>query len=1290
MQRSSIRTLVLLLPLLCGIDLVAGEAPLARLRRLHDNLRKRIGNREQVILEAGRADDFTLTLDGAVGGSTVTLALPRRGGGWTRPRLTGLPDEVVLHELRTDALELVGDELTGHIAVVWSRRAFEPIGGERWEDSPGEREAFARREQEITITARWHRQRRRYELNLSDAIPGISPIHLVIERSAAGELSGFGQARQWNRAIHDVDVAALEIEDDRLRGPVPMILRPDKWIPKDQQPREQTYTLNAAIADGVVSGTYTGAGQMGEAADAVTGTARQVLDGWFSTATAAGPLRGLVDGHVAPGRPVLDAEAPPQTADAAALYVEIQALALVDRSYPQLALSAARNRVRYLAATVPDARTTDHHALLAAYAAALAPFPNRGNTRPDDPRFGPYATIASLPVEDVPGGILPEQAPTDTVWFRVDEWRCADFSVPRAEAETAVEPPVLPELALMPGCAYPTAPGAAETAALTAGPFHRPARRLDDDNAKQVHPDPAVRYGMTLVEAQADTEAWLAIKADDGGCLWLDHAPIWCSEPTTGAYDRHRWAIVPVHLRKGANRFVARSISTWEGGGFELRIHLGPGPRSDPRDPPAAAPLPHDWRGFRGDGTATFPDADPPLAWDWQAGTNLAWRRELPLGHASPVVWRDRVLVTAEPTTLACFAAADGAELWRAEESTLAVAGEDQLASSTPVVHGERVYAFFGNGELRCHDLDGALQWAVDTGLRARGPNAPSPIMVDGRLLLQAYVGEKDAARAEAIGVDPADGAVLWRTRLPTDPRMVRFVDGKWDSSWRDDGAPTTVNGLAGLRLTAGDDIRDLAISSAGHVLDAGDGRLLHTRPVAPLTRAAPQVHDDTAYFSSVQGESALRLWLDADGSVGCRLLWLNRRRLYSTGASTSVGSRRTWYRGPLVHDGLLYVQRTKWNHWPQHHPKPWTEVSTYAPDDGLFVGQVCPVMRKAANAAGQAVRAGDYLFFVDAGGEPAPSSGHADDASRLCPALPGRLPQSMATIETGKLLSCPIFAGDRLYLRTAQALACIAVDGAAGAAFQEELLAEELLVRIPPKPRPEPILAPAPDETNYFEVDGAPVWQLTDRAAPDDWLFCGPLPLNGDADPLAPLGGQAEARPTAGTTLGDAADAPAFIPIPRDFIQIRYNTIVYWSRKPATSCALDLKKAVGGKQNTRSYYYTVVFVPTQRTVAVAVANRGATVSLWLAGEKIEANKPVRLRPGFYPLLLRADLGRLPPFIKQVVIEPQFREKEDAAQQLAAWREEVRRLRPRLERVLRKLPDTKQAKRAGLVLKGLE
>src|SRR5690349_17920607 len=55
------------------------------------------------------------------------------------------------------------------------------------------------------------------------------------------------------------------------------------------------------------------------------------------------------------------------------------------------------------------------------------------------------------------------------------------------------------------------------------------------------------------------------------------------------------------------------------------------------------------WPAFRGPNGSGIADARPlPVTWDGEKSVNILWKTAIPgLGHSSPVIWGDRVFVTA-------------------------------------------------------------------------------------------------------------------------------------------------------------------------------------------------------------------------------------------------------------------------------------------------------------------------------------------------------------------------------------------------------------------------------------------------------------------------------------------------------------------------------------------------------------------------------------------------------------------------------------------------------------------
>ena len=130
------------------------------------------------------------------------------------------------------------------------------------------------------------------------------------------------------------------------------------------------------------------------------------------------------------------------------------------------------------------------------------------------------------------------------------------------------------------------------------------------------------------------------------------------------------------------------------------------------------------WRGPRGDGTCI--EESIPTKWD-PAGA--LWNTELPgQGHASPIVWGDRLLtVAALPATqqrvLLCLDRNTGRILWQrtvVQGPLPKIHEQNSHASGTPATDGQRVYVSFRVGDdivVAAHDFASGKQlWLVRAG----------------------------------------------------------------------------------------------------------------------------------------------------------------------------------------------------------------------------------------------------------------------------------------------------------------------------------------------------------------------------------------------------------------------------------------------------------------------------------------------------------------------------------------------------------------------------------------------
>ncbi|MBE7503930.1 MAG: PQQ-binding-like beta-propeller repeat protein [Verrucomicrobiales bacterium] len=191
--------------------------------------------------------------------------------------------------------------------------------------------------------------------------------------------------------------------------------------------------------------------------------------------------------------------------------------------------------------------------------------------------------------------------------------------------------------------------------------------------------------------------------------------------------------------------------------------------------PPPATPAatPANWPQFRGpNGQGLAPTARIPSRFG--PDTNVLWKTPVPTGHSSPVVWNDRLFLTAKdkarPNELVTFAidTTNGRLLWHQAVESTSPAGFHPLnhpASSTPAVDAERVYVYFGTYGLLAYDHAGTRVWQR----RLEPPKskygmATSPIL-HGDTLILAQDGDGNASHL--LAVHRATGQTVWEQPRP-------------------------------------------------------------------------------------------------------------------------------------------------------------------------------------------------------------------------------------------------------------------------------------------------------------------------------------------------------------------------------------------------------------------------------------------------------------------------------------------------------------------------------------------
>jgi outer membrane protein assembly factor BamB len=211
------------------------------------------------------------------------------------------------------------------------------------------------------------------------------------------------------------------------------------------------------------------------------------------------------------------------------------------------------------------------------------------------------------------------------------------------------------------------------------------------------------------------------------------------------------------------------------------------------------------WPAWRGP-NATGVSSESNLPERWSATENIAWQAPLRgAGVSSPVVFGNLVFVTSQEGTgvrrqgnhpslvqgaeagksgeqtltgaaqsertrfvVAAFDRTTGKRAWEhvldAEGTEHGVHDKHNLASPSPVADGERVYAWFGTGQLVALDMKGKVVWqrhlAKEYGaFDINWGHASSPALYKGSLILPCY----HSPASYLLSVDARTGKTRWK-----------------------------------------------------------------------------------------------------------------------------------------------------------------------------------------------------------------------------------------------------------------------------------------------------------------------------------------------------------------------------------------------------------------------------------------------------------------------------------------------------------------------------------------------
>ena len=195
------------------------------------------------------------------------------------------------------------------------------------------------------------------------------------------------------------------------------------------------------------------------------------------------------------------------------------------------------------------------------------------------------------------------------------------------------------------------------------------------------------------------------------------------------------------------------------------------------------------FRGPRGDGTSL----EKGLPTRWSATENVAWKVPIPgRGHASPVVWGDRVFVVSaveerQERLLLCLDRRTGKTLWQQVVLKAPLEPIHELnsrASSTPLTDGERVYVTFLDVDkmfVAAYDFQGRKVWEARPGPFASAHGySSSPVLYKESVIVN---GDHDG-EGFLVALNRRTGATVWKVARPNKTRsyctpIIRQVNGE-------------------------------------------------------------------------------------------------------------------------------------------------------------------------------------------------------------------------------------------------------------------------------------------------------------------------------------------------------------------------------------------------------------------------------------------------------------------------------------------------------------------------------
>ncbi|MFC1805429.1 PQQ-binding-like beta-propeller repeat protein [Planctomycetota bacterium] len=209
------------------------------------------------------------------------------------------------------------------------------------------------------------------------------------------------------------------------------------------------------------------------------------------------------------------------------------------------------------------------------------------------------------------------------------------------------------------------------------------------------------------------------------------------------------------------------------------------------------------WNRFRGPNGQGAAEADR-IPVHFGPASNVVWKTAVPPGKSSPVIWGDRIFLTAcdraNKKTLITLAIDrdDGRILWRQvvqTERTARLHSMNGPAAPTPAADEKHVYVYFGTYGLLCYDHAGTEVWHRELSTpKSQYGMATSPILHKDNVIM---VLDDNGGASRLLAVNRDTGETAWEQ-----PRPLFRAGWSTPMIWRHDGVEELVV-LGCKRLTS-------------------------------------------------------------------------------------------------------------------------------------------------------------------------------------------------------------------------------------------------------------------------------------------------------------------------------------------------------------------------------------------------------------------------------------------------------------------------------------------------------